>query len=150
MIDLLGSWKDRFPLVSIEDGLGEDDWDHWPILRQRLGNGTLTLADDLTCTNPDRIEHAVEIGAANALLLKVNQIGTVTEAKKAYTLARKAGWKIAVSARSGETEDNWLADLAIGWAGDFIKVGSITQSERLAKYNRLLIFEDARDLGDSE
>jgi enolase len=149
MIDLLGGWKDRFPLVSIEDGLSEDDWDHWPTLRQRLGNGTLTLADDLTCTNPDRIERAIAVGAANALLLKVNQIGTVTEAKKAYTIARQAGWKIAVSARSGETEDNWLADLAIGWAADFIKVGSITQSERLAKYNRLLMIEDAHDFGDS-
>jgi len=150
MIDLLGGWKDRFPLVSIEDGLSEDDWDHWPILRQRLGNGTLTLADDLTCTNPDRIKRAIAAGAANALLLKVNQIGTVTEAKKAYTLARQAGWKIAVSARSGETEDNWLADLAIGWAGDFIKVGSITQSERLAKYNRLLMIEDAHNFDDSD
>lgn len=150
MIDLLDNWKDRFPLVSIEDGLSEDDWDHWPILRQRLGSGTLTLADDLTCTNPDRIERAIEADAANALLLKVNQIGTVTEAKKACTLARQAGWKIAVSARSGETEDHWLADLATGWAGDFIKVGSITQSERLAKYNRLLMIEDAHDFGDSE
>jgi enolase len=150
MIDLLASWKDRFPLVSIEDGLSEDDWDHWPVLHQRLGNGTLTLADDLTCTNPERIERAIEAGAANALLLKVNQIGTVTEAQKAYTLARQAGWKIAVSARSGETEDNWLADLAIGWAGDFIKVGSITQSERLAKYNRLLMIEDGHSFGNSE
>jgi enolase len=148
MIDLLGGWKDRFPLVSIEDGLSEDDWDYWPILRRRLGNGTLTLADDLTCTNPDRIERAIAADAANALLLKVNQIGTVTEAKKACTLARQAGWKIAVSARSGETEDNWLADLAMGWAADFIKVGSITQSERLAKYNRLLMIEDEHDFGD--
>jgi enolase 1/2/3 len=150
MIELLGSWKDRFPLVSVEDGLGEDDWHHWPILRQRLEGGTLTLADDLTCTNPDRIGRAIGLGAANALLLKVNQIGTVTEAKKAYQLARQAGWKIAVSARSGETEDNWLADLAIGWAGDFIKVGSITQSERLAKYNRLLMIEDAHPFGDKK
>ena len=91
-----------------------------------------------------------EVGAANALLLKVNQIGTVTEAKNAYLLARQAGWKVAVSARSGETEDNWLADLAIGWSGDFIKVGSITQSERLAKYNRLLMIEDAYELGYSK
>jgi enolase 1/2/3 len=143
MIDLLGDWKDRYPLVSIEDGLGEDDWEHWPGLCKRLGDQTLTLADDLTCTNPDRIERAIQFGAANALLLKVNQIGTVTEAKNAHRLARSAGWKVAVSARSGETEDDWLADLAIGWSGDFIKVGSITQSERLAKYNRLLTVEDA-------
>jgi enolase len=143
MIDLLGEWRDRYPLVSIEDGLGEDDWEHWPGLCKRLGDETLTLADDLTCTNPDRIERAIQFGAANALLLKVNQIGTVTEAKNAHCLARSAGWKVAVSARSGETEDDWLADLAIGWSGDFIKVGSITQSERLAKYNRLLTVEDA-------
>ena len=142
MIDLLAGWRERLPLTSVEDGLGEDDWDHWPMLRQRLGNDTLTLADDLTCTNPDRIRRAIQLNAANALLLKVNQIGTVTEAKNAYLLAKKAGWKIVVSARSGETEDNWLADLAIGWSGDFIKVGSITQSERLAKYNRLLMIED--------
>jgi enolase len=145
MIDLLESWKDRFPLVSVEDGLSEEDWEHWPILLKRLGDETLTLADDLTCTNPDRIRRAIQVGAANALLLKVNQIGTVTEAKNACQLARRAGWKVAVSARSGETEDNWLADLAIGWSGDFIKVGSITQSERLAKYNRLLMIEDMGD-----
>ena len=145
MINLLACWKERFPLTSVEDGLGEDDWEHWPILRRRLGNETLTLADDLTCTNPDRIRRAVELDAANALLLKINQIGTVTEAKNAYLLARQAGWKIVVSARSGETEDNWLADLAVGWSGDFIKVGSITQSERLAKYNRLLMIEDQND-----
>jgi enolase len=146
MIELLESWQDRFPLVSIEDGLSEDDWVHWPILRKRLGDGTLTLADDLTCTNPDRIGRAIEVDAANALLLKVNQIGTLTEAKDAYLLAKQAGWKVSVSARSGETEDNWLADLAIGWSGDFIKVGSITQSERLAKYNRLLMIEDGHEL----
>ncbi|MBV8140462.1 MAG: phosphopyruvate hydratase, partial [Verrucomicrobia bacterium] len=146
MIDLLALWQERFPLVSIEDGLSEDDWDHWPILRARLGDGTLTLADDLTCTNPDRISRAIRVEAANALLLKVNQIGTLTEAKNALALARQAGWKVSVSARSGETEDHWLADLAIGWSGDFIKVGSITQSERLAKYNRLLMVEDTGDL----
>ncbi len=147
MIDLLAAWQRQFPLISVEDGLGEDDWDHWPTLRERLGEKTLTLADDLTCTNPNRIVRAVEVGAANALLLKVNQIGTVTESKNAYLLARHAGWKVAVSARSGETEDNWLADLAVGWSGDFIKVGSITQSERLAKYNRLLTIEDSAVFG---
>jgi enolase len=143
MIELLGAWSDQFQLVSIEDGLGEDDWAYWPLLRKRLGDKTLTLADDLTCTNPSRIERAIHNEAANALLLKVNQIGTVTEARTACLLARRAGWKISISARSGETEDNWLADLATGWAGDFIKVGSITQSERLAKYNRLLTIEDS-------
>jgi enolase len=141
LIEIIDTWSRRYQLVSVEDGLAEEDWNHWPALRQRLGDRCLTLADDLTCTNPARIERAVESSAANALLLKVNQIGTLTEAKRAYLLARQAGWRVSISARSGETEDNWLADLAVGWAGDFIKVGSITQSERLAKYNRLLQIE---------
>jgi enolase len=96
------------------------------------------LADDLLCTTPARIRRAVELKAANALLLKVNQIGTLTEAAEALKLARSAGWTVVASARSGETEDDWLADLAVGWGADFIKIGSITRSERLAKYNRLL------------
>jgi enolase len=146
LIDTIGSWTARYPIISIEDGLAEEDWDHWPALRQRLGDRSLTLADDLTCTSSARIQRAIETRAANALLLKVNQIGTLTEAKEAYLLARAAGWRVSVSARSGETEDNWLADLAVGWAGDFIKVGSITQSERLAKYNRLLQIEHDHSL----
>ncbi|MBV8484583.1 MAG: phosphopyruvate hydratase [Verrucomicrobia bacterium] len=144
LIDTVCSWAERYPLVSVADGLAEEDWSHWPALRQKLGDRCLTLADDLTCTNPARIQRAIATSAANALLLKVNQIGTLTEAKQAYLLARSAGWRVSISARSGETEDNWLADLAVGWAGDFIKVGSITQSERLAKYNRLLQIEHER------
>jgi enolase len=147
LIEIIGTWAERYPLVSVEDGLAEEDWTHWPALRQRLGDRCLILADDLTCTNPARIQRAIRNEAANALLLKVNQIGTVTEAKQAYILAREAGWRISISARSGETEDNWLADLAVGWAGDFIKVGSITQSERLAKYNRLLQIQHDHSLG---
>jgi enolase len=147
LIVTVSSWAETYPLLSIEDGLAEDDWDHWPALRRKLGDRCLTLADDLTCTNPERIQRAIATRAANALLLKVNQIGTLTEAKQAYLLARSAGWQISISARSGETEDNWLADLAVGWAGDFIKVGSITQSERLTKYNRLLQIEHEHSLG---
>ena len=101
----------------------------------------MLVGDDLLCTNPQRIRQAIETRAANTLLLKVNQIGTLTEALDANRLARAAGWHVTISARSGETEDNWLADLAVGWGGDQIKVGSITQSERLAKYNRLLEIE---------
>ena len=93
------------------------------------------------CTNPERIRRAIQANAADTLLLKVNQIGTVSEAADACRLARSAGWQVTVSARSGETEDNWLADLAVGWRGDQIKVGSITQSERLSKYNRMLEIE---------
>jgi enolase len=99
------------------------------------------LGDDLLCTTPGRIQKAIALTAANALLLKVNQIGTLTEAAEAYSLAKSAGWRVIVSARSGETEDHWLADLAVGWSANHIKVGSITQSERLAKYNRLLAIE---------
>ena len=107
----------------------------------------MTLGDDLLCTNPARIQRAIDLQAANALLLKVNQIGTLTEAARANQLARQNGWRVVVSARSGETEDNWLADVAVGWSGDYIKVGSIMQSERLAKYNRLLAIEQNTDLG---
>ncbi len=146
MITRLLTWLAHYPLLSIEDGLAEDDWASWPELRRRVNGRALIVGDDLLCTNPERIRRAVEAGAANTLLLKVNQIGTLSEAAQAYREARDAGWSITVSARSGETEDNWLADLAVGWAGDQIKVGSITQSERLAKYNRLLVIESTTDL----
>ena len=141
MIEQLARWVDQFPIVSLEDGLAEEDWDHWPALRQRLTGRCLTVGDDLLCTNPERIRRAIDAAAADTLLLKVNQIGTLTEAAQAGRLARAAGWRVTVSARSGETEDDWLADLAVGWAGDQIKIGSITQSERLSKYNRLLEIE---------
>ena len=141
MIARLDEWVARYPIVSVEDGLAEDDWAYWPSLRTRLVGRALTLGDDLLCTNPDRICRAITSGSADALLLKVNQIGTLSEAARALRLARAAGWRVTISARSGETEDTWLADLAVGWGGDQIKVGSITQSERLAKYNRLLAIE---------
>jgi enolase len=141
MIEHLSAWLDRYPIISVEDGLSEGDWENWPRLRERVSGRALTLGDDLLCTNPDRIRRAVSTGAADALLLKVNQVGTLTEAAEALSLARDAGWAVTVSARSGETEDNWLADLAVGWGGDQVKIGSITQSERLAKYNRLLEIE---------
>jgi enolase len=141
MVATIASWLDRYPIVSVEDGLAEDDWGTWPLLRARIAGRALTLGDDLLCTNPARIRRAIELGAADALLLKINQIGTLSEAAAACRLARAAGWHVTVRARSGETEDDWLADLAVGWGGDQIKVGSITQSERLAKYNRLLAIE---------
>ena len=146
MVDVVASWAQRYPIISVEDGLAEEDWAGWPRLREQLGPDVLTLGDDLLCTNPKRIERAIEAHAASALLLKVNQVGTLTEAAAAYNLARAAGWPVVVSARSGETEDDWLADLAVGWGADYIKVGSVTQSERLAKYNRLLEIEAATDL----
>jgi enolase len=141
MIERLVSWAKTYPIASVEDGLSEEDWTFWPQLRQSLLGKAWTVGDDFLCTNPSRIRKAVQLKAADCLLLKVNQIGTISEALEAYQLARGAGWRVIVSARSGETEDDWLADLAVGWAGDQIKVGSITQSERLAKYNRLLAIE---------
>ena len=146
MIANLLTWLDNYPLVSIEDALAEEDWSHWSRLRTAVGARALVMGDDLLCTNVSRIQKAIDLGAANALLLKVNQIGTLTEAGAALRLARTAGWSVTISARSGETEDNWLADLAVGWNGDFMKIGSIRQSERLAKYNRLLEIEGATSL----
>ncbi|MDB5322582.1 MAG: Enolase [Phycisphaerales bacterium] len=147
MIEHLARWVERYPIVSVEDGLAEEDWSNWPALRAAIGSRALVVGDDLLCTNPARIRKAIEAGAADTLLLKVNQIGTLSEAAEACRLARAAGWRVTVSARSGETEDNWLADLAVGWGGDQIKVGSITQSERLVKYNRLLEIEAATGFG---
>lgn len=141
MIAQLANWVEQYPIVSVEDGLAEDDWEWWPKLHETLKGRALVLGDDLLCTNPQRIRRAIDARACNALLLKPNQIGTLTEAAEAYRIAKGAGWQVTVSVRSGETEDNWAADLAAGWQGDQFKPGSITQSERLAKYNRLLAIE---------
>jgi len=138
MIQTIAGWLERFPIISVEDGLAEDDWEHWPKLRETIAGRALTLGDDLLCTNPARIGRAIESKACDALLLKVNQIGTLTEAQEACQQVRAAGWSVTLSVRSGETEDNWAADLAVGWRADQFKNGSIRQSERLAKYNRLL------------
>jgi enolase len=141
MINVLRGWVEKYPIVSVEDGLAEDDWESWPALYAALRDKALVLGDDLLCTNPQRIARAVVAGACNALLLKVNQIGTLSEALDAYRLARGAGWRVTISVRSGDTEDDWFSDLAVGWSGDQTKAGSITQSERLSKYNRLLEIE---------
>ncbi len=146
MIDRIAQWIGDYPLVSVEDGLAEDDWESWPGLCAAAGSRALIVGDDLLCTNPLRIARAIRERCCNALLLKVNQIGTLSEALAAHRLARAAGWDITISVRSGETEDHWAADLAVGWSGDQFKNGSITQSERLAKYNRLLAIECDADL----
>ncbi len=142
MIEKLVKWQSDYALVSIEDGLDENDWKHWPILVKKVNSRCDIMGDDLLCTNISLIEKAQKESAATALLLKMNQIGTVTEALEAFTLAKSKNWRVTASARSGETEDNWLADLAYGISADYIKIGSITQSERLAKYNRLLEIEN--------
>ena len=146
MIDHIETWLRKYPVVSIEDALYEEDWTGWTQLKRRCGRQTLILGDDLLCTNPQRIATAIDQDAANALLLKVNQIGTVSEALQALKSVREVGWHVTISARSGETEDNWLADLAVGWQGDHLKVGSVTQSDRLAKYNRMLAIEASTEL----
>lgn len=146
MIERVVSWVDRFPILSVEDGLAEEDWEHWPALRRALSGRALTLGDDLLTTQTARIQRAIESGAADALLLKVNQCGTLSEAAEAYSTARNAGWHVTLSVRSGDTEDYWPADLAAGWGADQFKGGSITQSERLAKYNRLLWLEEFEGL----
>lgn len=146
LIDRIRGWVQVYPIVSVEDGLAEDDWENWPVLRAALSGRAIVMGDDFLCSNPRRIARAAESKSADALLLKVNQVGTLSEAADACQLARLHGWAVTVSARSGETEDDWLADLAVGWNANFIKVGSITRSERLAKYNRLLAIEEQTNL----
>src|SRR4029077_1675078 len=141
MIDLLAGWTARYPIVSIEDGLAEDDWAGWQKLTAALGAKVQLIGDDLFATNPERLERGIREGAANAVLVKMNQIGTLTETFQVIDRARAAGFRAVISARSGETEDDFLADLAVASGAGQIKVGSITRSERLAKYNRLLEIE---------
>ncbi|HZL87031.1 MAG TPA: phosphopyruvate hydratase [Pirellulaceae bacterium] len=138
MIDILQQWTEQFPLWSIEDGLAEEDWDGWCELTQRLGEQVLLVGDDLFATNVVRLEKGIELKLANSVLIKVNQIGTLTETFRTMIRARLAGYELVVSARSGETEDDFLADLAVACGAEYIKIGSIARSERLAKYNRLL------------
>jgi enolase len=138
MIDRLESWVGEFPIASIEDGLAENDWAGWQRLTERLGGRVKLVGDDLFATNAERLARGIREQAGNAVLIKVNQIGTLTETMQTMALAEQAGYRRVISARSGETEDDFLADLAVGVCGDSIKIGSIARSERLAKYNRLL------------
>jgi enolase len=142
MIDRLVRWCADYPIVSIEDGLAEDDWAGWKELSDRLP-GVQLVGDDLFVTNPDRLQQGIAQGVANTVLVKVNQIGTLSEAWHVLEQARAAGYRAVVSARSGETEDAWLADLAVASGAGQIKVGAITRSERLAKYNQLLRIEES-------
>jgi enolase len=142
MVERLLRWVESYPILSIEDGLAEDDWEGWRLLTQTLGGRVQLIGDDLFVTNPDRLRQGVEQGVANAVLVKVNQVGTLTEALAVVEQARGAGYRCVVSARSGETEDTTLADLAVGTGAGQIKVGSVARSERLAKYNQLLRIEE--------
>jgi enolase len=142
MAALLDEWCRRYPIWSLEDGCAEDDWDGWRQLTQRLGERVQLLGDDLFVTNPERIQRGVAEGVANAVLIKPNQIGTLSEALKAIALCRQAGYAAVVSARSGDTEDPFIADLAVGTGVGQIKIGSVARSERTAKYNQLLRIEE--------
>jgi enolase len=146
LVDLWADWATRYPIVSIEDGLAEDDWTGWQLLTQRLGDRVQLVGDDLLVTNTERIQRAIHDDAANAVLIKLNQIGTLTETIEAIELARRAGWSAIVSHRSGETEDTTIADLVVATGTGQIKTGAPSRSERVAKYNRLLRI--AGELGD--
>ena len=141
LIDLYDDWTTQYPILSIEDGLSEDDWDGWKELRRRLGSRVQLVGDDLLVTNIARINRSIQEEASNAVLLKPNQIGTLTETRAALDTARDAGWGAVMSHRSGETEDTTIADLAVGWDVRQIKTGAPARSERVAKYNRLLRIE---------
>jgi enolase len=147
LIDFWVDWIDRYPIVSIEDGLAEDDWEGWRALTARIGERVQLVGDDLLVTNTERISRAIDMRAANSVLIKLNQIGTLTETVDAIAMARRAGWTAMVSHRSGETEDTTIADLVVAMGTGQIKTGAPSRSERVAKYNRLLRIED--ELGDS-
>ena len=147
LIDFWADWLDRYPIVSLEDGLAEDDWSGWAELTSQLGDRVQLVGDDLLVTNTERLARAIRERAANSILVKLNQIGTLTETIEAVEMAQRAGWTAVVSHRSGETEDTTIADLVVAMNAGQIKTGSISRSERIAKYNRLLRIEE--ELGDA-
>jgi enolase len=145
MTDLYQAWVKKYPISSIEDGLAEDDWEGWTKLTAAMGGKTQLVGDDLFVTNTKRLSRGIEEKAANSILIKLNQIGSVTETLEAIEMAHKAGFTAVVSHRSGETEDTFIADLVVATNCGQIKTGSASRSERIAKYNRLLAIE--RELG---
>jgi enolase len=142
MIELYSRWLEEYPIVSIEDGLSEDDWSGWESLTRTLGDRCQLVGDDLFVTNTERLARGIESGVANAILIKVNQIGTLTETLEAIEMARAAGYLSVISHRSGETEDTFIADLAVGTGAGQIKTGSASRTDRIAKYNQLLRIEE--------
>ncbi len=147
MVDFWEDWTRRYPIVSIEDGLGEDDWDGWARLTARLGDRVQLVGDDLFVTNTERLSRGIQSEVGNSILIKVNQIGTLSETLEAIETARQAGYTAVISHRSGETEDSTIADLAVGTGAGQIKTGSASRSDRIAKYNQLLRIEE--ELGES-
>jgi len=146
MVEFYADWVDKYPIISIEDGLAEDDWDSWVLMMERVGDKVQIVGDDLLVTNVERIQKGIEMKACNALLCKVNQIGSLTEAIAAVDMSHRAGWAAVVSHRSGETEDATIADLAVALNAGQIKTGAPCRSDRVAKYNQLLRIE--QELGD--
>src|SRR5271157_1371742 len=142
LVERLAAWAERYPILSIEDGVAEDDEAGWKLLTERLGKRCQLIGDDLFVTNPRRLAEGIRDGIANAVLVKMNQIGTLSETLEVIRLAQRAGYRTVISARSGETEDDSMSDLAVGTGAGQLKVGAITRSERLAKYNRLLRIEE--------
>ena len=144
--DMLATWVDKYPIISIEDGMAEGDWDGWKILTDRLGKNVQIVGDDLFVTNTKILKEGIDKGIANSILIKINQIGTLTETFAAIEMAKRAGYTAVVSHRSGETEDSTIADIAVGTNAGQIKTGSLSRSDRMAKYNQLLRIEE--DLGE--
>jgi len=144
--DMLASWCDKYPIISIEDGMAEGDWDGWKHLTERLGQKVQLVGDDLFVTNTKILKEGIDKGIANSILIKINQIGTLTETFAAIEMAKRAGYTAVISHRSGETEDSTIADIAVGTNAGQIKTGSLSRSDRMAKYNQLLRIEE--DLGD--
>ena len=144
--DMLRAWADKYPIISIEDGMAEGDWDGWKLLTERLGKNVQLVGDDLFVTNTKILKEGIAKGVANSILIKINQIGTLTETFAAIEMAKRAGYTAVVSHRSGETEDSTIADIAVGLNAGQIKTGSLSRSDRIAKYNQLLRIEE--DLGD--
>ena len=142
MVDFLAAWVDKYPIISIEDGLDENDWDGWKYQTEKLGNRIQLVGDDLFVTNPAILKEGIDKGIANSILIKVNQIGTLTETLAAINMASAAGYSAVVSHRSGETEDTTIADLVVATGTGQIKTGSLSRSDRVAKYNRLMKIED--------
>ncbi|MDB5179251.1 MAG: phosphopyruvate hydratase [Patescibacteria group bacterium] len=143
MVDFLAGLAGRYPIVSIEDGLAEDDWEGWKLLTERLGDKLQLVGDDLLVTNTEFLKRGIQEKSANSILIKLNQIGTLTETIEAVTMAREAGWTAVISHRSGETEDTTIADLVVGLATGQIKTGSLSRTDRVAKYNQLLRIEES-------
>jgi enolase len=141
MVQLYAKWLDEYPIVSIEDGMAEDDWEGWKLLTETVGERCQLVGDDLFVTNTERLSKGIEMGVANSILIKVNQIGTLTETLESIEMARAAGYLSVISHRSGETEDTFIADLAVGTGAGQIKTGSASRSDRVAKYNQLLRIE---------